>query len=97
MTQDWWLNALWSVVPTLIIGALFGLILYAALNADRKVREIRAEVEREYEAKTGKKVPPADGAPRATAPAASEPEVADAGEFPAAHTSSLEMPKSDAP
>lgn len=50
MTQDWWLNALWSVIPTLIIGALFGLILYAAMNADRKVREIRSEVEREFEA-----------------------------------------------
>lgn len=50
MNQEWWLNALWSIVPTLIIGALFGLILYAAMNADRKVRQIRAEVERDFAA-----------------------------------------------
>ena len=50
MNQEWWLNALWSIVPTLIIGTLFGLILYAAMNADRKVRQIRAEVERDFAA-----------------------------------------------
>lgn len=50
MNQEWWLNALWSIVPTIIIGTLFGLILYAAMNADRKVRQIHAEVERDFAA-----------------------------------------------
>lgn len=45
MTQEWWLNALWSVTPTIIIGILFGLIIYAAINADRKIRRERADVE----------------------------------------------------
>ncbi|MGO1545661.1 MAG: hypothetical protein ACTHXA_15110 [Gulosibacter sp.] len=47
MTQEWWLNALWSVTPTIIIGTLFGLIIYAAINADRKIRQERADVEAE--------------------------------------------------
>lgn len=51
MIQDWWLNALWSVTPTLIIGAFFGLIIAAAINADRKTRRDRAAVEREERAR----------------------------------------------
>ncbi|SJM59870.1 hypothetical protein [Gulosibacter sp. 10] len=51
MTQEWWLNALWSVTPTIIIGILFGLILYAAINADRKVRRERASIEQEERAR----------------------------------------------
>lgn len=47
MTQDWWLNALWSVVPTIIIGILFGTIIWAALNADRKTRRDYSQIERE--------------------------------------------------
>lgn len=51
MTQEWWLNALWSVTPTIIIGILFGLIIYAAINGDRKVRRERADVEQEERAR----------------------------------------------
>ncbi len=51
MTQEWWLNALWSVTPTIIIGILFGLIIYAAINADRKIRRERADVEVEERAR----------------------------------------------
>lgn len=51
MTQEWWLNALWSVTPTIIIGTLFGLIIYAAMNADRKIRQERANVEGEERAR----------------------------------------------
>ncbi|MDJ1370927.1 hypothetical protein [Gulosibacter molinativorax] len=51
MTQEWWLNALWSVTPTIIIGILFGLIIYAAINGDRKVRRERANVEGEERAR----------------------------------------------
>ncbi|NLT27252.1 MAG: hypothetical protein GXX90_11540 [Microbacteriaceae bacterium] len=47
MIEDWWMNALWSVTPTIIIGALFGAIIWAAINADRKTRRDRAAVERE--------------------------------------------------
>lgn len=51
--MEWFLNALWSLTPTVIIGGLFGLIIYAAMNADRKIRKERAEVEREERAKMG--------------------------------------------
>lgn len=51
MIENWWLNALWSVTPTIVIGALFGLIIYAALNADRKARLERGKVEQEERAK----------------------------------------------
>lgn len=45
MDAAWWWNAIWSVIPTVVIGAMFGLIIYAALNADRKVRQERKSVE----------------------------------------------------
>lgn len=51
MDAAWWMNALWSVIPTIVIGTLFGFIIYAALNADRKVRKERADVEREERAR----------------------------------------------
>ncbi|WP_311477357.1 hypothetical protein [uncultured Gulosibacter sp.] len=51
MIENWWLNALWSVTPTIVIGALFGLIIYAALNADRKARVERSRVEQEERAR----------------------------------------------
>ncbi|WP_201614421.1 hypothetical protein [Gulosibacter hominis] len=51
MIENWWLNALWSVTPTIVIGALFGLIIYAALNADRKARLERGRVEAEERAR----------------------------------------------
>ena len=63
MIEDWWLNALWSVTPTIIIGALFGAIIWAAINADRKTRRDRAAVEAEerarYAAERGER--PAEG------------------------------------
>lgn len=65
MTQEWWLNALWSVTPTIIIGILFGLIIYAAINADRKIRKERSDVEAEerarFEAERRNKPKPAEG------------------------------------
>lgn len=51
MIENWWLNALWSVTPTIIIGILFGLIIYGALNADRKARQERANIEQEERAR----------------------------------------------
>ena len=45
MDAAWWWNAIWSVIPTIVIGAMFGLIIYAALNADRKVRQERKSIE----------------------------------------------------
>lgn len=88
MNQEWWLNALWSIVPTLIIGALFGLILYAAMNADRKVRQIHAEVERDFaangsDAVAGTSAGPAGAGPR---PAASAGETASDAQTASAHT-----------
>ncbi|MFD2759310.1 hypothetical protein [Gulosibacter faecalis] len=63
MDAAWWWNALWSVIPTIVIGAFFGCIIYAALNADRKIRSERADVEREererFERERGKRTPEA--------------------------------------
>lgn len=55
MIEDWWLNALWSVTPTLIIGALFGLIIYGAMNADRKTRRDRLTIEQEERERLAKR------------------------------------------
>lgn len=85
MNQEWWLNALWSIVPTLIIGALFGLILYAALNADRKVRQIHAEVERDFAAGSSDAV---GGTSAGSAGAGSRPDASAGGTASDAQTAS---------
>ncbi|GEM_PF-697161 len=53
MIENVWLNALWSVVPTIIIGFGFYLILRSILSADRNERRMHAEVEAEERERLG--------------------------------------------
>lgn len=42
---NWWLNALWSITPTVLIGGLFWVVLRFILRADRNERRIYSEME----------------------------------------------------
>jgi flagellar biosynthesis/type III secretory pathway M-ring protein FliF/YscJ len=49
--DNFWLNALWSVTPTALLGVLFWLIIRSILRADRTEREAYARIEAEERAK----------------------------------------------
>jgi len=51
--ENWWVNAIWSVTPTVLIGIFFALILRFILRADRTERRIYKEMEAEERAKLG--------------------------------------------
>lgn len=70
MIQNYWLNALYSVVPTILIGLIFWMVLRAIIRGDRTERRIYAKIEAEEREKLG--LPPAPetvGASSKTPPA----------------------------
>lgn len=53
MIENFWLNALYSVTPTILIGLIFWFVMRAILRADRGEREAYSEIEREERLKRG--------------------------------------------
>lgn len=53
MIEDYWLNALWSLLPTVVVGAIFWIVMRAILRSDRNERKAYAQVEAEQRAKLG--------------------------------------------
>jgi flagellar biosynthesis/type III secretory pathway M-ring protein FliF/YscJ len=53
MLQDYWANAIYSVVPTILVGLIFWLVMRAIIRADRTERKVYAEIEAEERAKLG--------------------------------------------
>jgi hypothetical protein len=51
--ENYWLNALYSVTPTIVIGLIFWFVMRAIIRADRHERDAYAEIEREERAKRG--------------------------------------------
>jgi len=51
--DNWWMNALWSITPTVLIGLFFFMVLRLILRADRTERRIFREMENEERAKAG--------------------------------------------
>lgn len=49
--DNWWLNALWSVLPTVCLGLVFWLIIHAIIRADRSERRAYAQIEAEERAR----------------------------------------------
>lgn len=49
--ENWWLNALWSVVPTILVGLVFWLVMRAIIRADRAERRAYAEIDAEERAR----------------------------------------------
>lgn len=60
MPEEYWANALFSVIPTLLILGIFWFILRSIVRADRTSRRVYEEIEAEERAKAG--LPPKAGA-----------------------------------
>ena len=53
MIENFWLNAAYSVTPTILIGLVFWFVMRAILRADRGERDAYADIERQERAKRG--------------------------------------------
>ena len=53
MIENFWLNALYSVTPTILIGLIFWLVMRSILGADRDERQAYADIEQQERAKRG--------------------------------------------
>lgn len=53
MPTDFWGNAIYSVIPTIVVGAIFWFALRSIIRADRNERSAYAKVEAEERAKAG--------------------------------------------
>ena len=53
MIENFWGNALFSVVPTIALGLIFWMMLRAILRADRTERKVYAQIEAEERARLG--------------------------------------------
>lgn len=53
MIHDFWLNALYSVTPTILVGLVFWLVMRSIVRADRNERKVYAEIEAEEREKAG--------------------------------------------
>lgn len=55
--DDYWLNAIGSVVPTLLVGVIFWIVMRAIIRADRTERKVYARMEAEERARLGLDTP----------------------------------------
>ena len=53
MIENFWGNALFSLVPTIALGLMFWLMMRSILRADRTERKVYAQIEAEERAKLG--------------------------------------------
>lgn len=51
--ETWWVNALWSITPTVLIGIFFFFVLRLILRADRTERRIYRDMEAAERARLG--------------------------------------------
>jgi len=51
--ENFWANALFSVIPTIFLGLLFWMLLRSILHADRTERKVYARIEAEERARLG--------------------------------------------
>jgi len=51
--ENFWANALWSVVPTILVGLVFWLVMRSIIHADRTERRVYAKIEAEERARLG--------------------------------------------
>jgi len=55
MPQEFWANAIYSVVPTIAVGLLFWFVMRAVIRADRSERGVYAKIEAEERARMAEK------------------------------------------
>jgi hypothetical protein len=51
MPTDFWGNAIFSVIPTLVVGLIFWWVIRSIVRADRTERKVYAQIEAEERAK----------------------------------------------
>lgn len=51
MPTDFWGNAIFSVIPTIVLGLIFWFAMRAIIRADRTERKVYADMESEERAK----------------------------------------------
>jgi hypothetical protein len=51
--DNFWVSAFWSLLPTVLVGLIFWLIMRSILHADRTERTVYAKIEAEERAKRG--------------------------------------------
>ena len=68
--DDYWAAVVWTLLPTVVVSALFFFILRSVIHADRNERRKYAEIEAEERAKRGLPpvAPAAAGAAAASSP-----------------------------
>jgi len=49
--ENYWLNALYSLTPTVFLGLIFWFIMRAIIRSDRTERRVYAEIEAQERAK----------------------------------------------
>lgn len=81
MPEEFWANAVFSLIPTILVGAIFWFVMRAIFRADRTERKVYAQVEAEERARMGMPAAPVAGA-GADSSAATESDLA-AGPAPA--------------
>lgn len=64
MPEDWWGNAIFSLVPTIVLGLIFWMVMRIIIRGDRTARREYDRIEAEERAKLG--LPPRGQAPAAT-------------------------------
>lgn len=87
MPESWWGNAIFSLIPTIVLGLIFWMIMRMIIRGDRTARLKYDQIEAEERAKAG--LPPRAGS---TARVAGEPTSADAVAAPAAEPPGPETP-----
>ncbi|HEV7848433.1 MAG TPA: hypothetical protein VGO88_03800 [Mycetocola sp.] len=56
--DNYWLNALWSVIPTVLLGVIFWYVMRAIIRADRHERAAYADLEAAERSRLG--LPPSE-------------------------------------
>ena len=51
MPTDFWGNAIFSLIPTVVVGLIFWYVIRAIVRADRNERKVYAQIEAEERAK----------------------------------------------
>lgn len=49
--DNFWLNAFWSLAPSILVGLIFWFVMRAIINADRNERRMMAKIEAQELAK----------------------------------------------
>lgn len=64
--DEYWAALIWSILPTLVVSAVFFFVLRGIVRMDRTERRVYAQIEAEQRAKRGMASAPEDPRPAAS-------------------------------